>query len=73
MSDPSDLESVMDDFYILYRAAEGALVQAQLDGYDTAHLRDLATQLQRLAPGMGLIEAMKASRVPRVENQEAGE
>ncbi len=45
-----DLHWLVKDFHVLYRTAEAALAQALLDGYDTAHLRDLGMQLQRLAP-----------------------
>lgn len=56
-----DVPWLVKDFDILYRTAENALGQALLDGYDTAHMRDLAVQLQRLAPALGQIQMVRSS------------
>jgi hypothetical protein len=66
---PLDIEDIpwlVKDFDVLYRAAEAAVVQARLDGYDTAHLRDLARQLERLAPAAGeILDVKRALRETR--------
>lgn len=47
------------DFNVLYRSAEVAAAQAQLDGYDTAHVRDLRAQLERLATAFADTESAR--------------
>lgn len=61
-----DIPWLVKDFDALYRAAEGAAVQAQLDGYDTAHVRDLLRQLERLKAAMRQIQDVKAELRTRV-------
>jgi hypothetical protein len=51
---------LVKDFNVLYRVADGALGQAQCDGYNTAHLRDLARQLERLKPAFTDTEEVRA-------------
>ncbi len=48
------------DFNVLYRAADGAAVQACLDGYLTAHMRGLLLQLERLKPAFTDTEEVRA-------------
>lgn len=65
---------LVKDFHVLYLAAEAALAQAHLDGYETAHLRDLARQLQRLKPAYDACEgARETARLLSVERNEAGQ
>jgi hypothetical protein len=54
-----DVSWLVKDFHVLYRVAEAEAVQAHLDGYDTAHRRDLARQLARLAPAFERCEAVR--------------
>jgi hypothetical protein len=56
-----DIPWLVKDFDVLYSAAEAAVFQAHLDGYRTAHLRDLARQLERLKPAMEQIAAVKTA------------
>jgi hypothetical protein len=56
---PADPTWLVKDFHVLYRAAENALGQATCDGYTTAHLRDLAAQLDRLAPAFEACERIR--------------
>lgn len=58
-----DVPWLVKDFEVLYRTAESALGQAMLDGYDTAHMRDLGRQLQRLAPAFGQAVEVKRNVV----------
>ncbi len=64
---------LVKDFSVLYRAAEAEAAQAHLDGYDTAHLRDLARQLERLKPAFAECDALReTARLLSVERNGEG-
>lgn len=58
-----DVPWFVKDFHVLYKAAQAAALQAKLDGYETAHVRDLCRQLERLAPAYKETEAVRATAV----------